>query len=170
MTDLKFTKDGSKEWPASYEEAQELLERCRSRSSLDSILKGYDFSPTLKENVVNWTYSEVVCSALTFIFSDIEISVYAWSVITAILMNLFLTDDILLFLKNNFFYNSSIRHTILKGVSFAFNYKTFPFGNEKCVRNVLDFIEIDKNETKKLLDSFSVKKDFKEIAAYLFVL
>ena len=85
-------------------------------------------------------------------------------------MNSFITDEILLFLKNNFFYNSAIRPTIIKGVSFAFNYKTFPFGNEKCVRNVLYFIEIDKNETKKLLESFSVKKDFKEIAVYLFVL
>lgn len=58
----------------------------------------------------------------------------------------------------------------MAAVKFAFNYTHFPFGNEKCVRNVLDFLEIDESDKKKLLKSFSRRKGFKIIGGYLFFL
>ena len=171
ISDPKFLYNGSRKWPGSQDEARVALERSRTKTSYNFLLEAYlhsDFSEPLVEKVKEWTYSEFVCSALSCSFSNKEVSVYAWSLITQILMNSVLSDDVFLFLKkNNFFYNERIKNNIIEGVRFSFNYSLLAFGDERCIRNVLSFIEIDKKDIDKLIETFLTEKNFKTISNYL---
>ena len=168
ISDPKFLYNGSRKWPGSRDEARLALERCSINSSFNFVLTAYvlsDFPETLVQKVTGWTYSEFVCAALSYTFSNKEVSVYAWSLITRILMNSFLSDDVSLFLKkNNFFYNEKIKNEIIKGLTFSFKHTNFPFGNEKCIRNVLSFIEMDKKDIEKLVETFLIEKNLKIIS------
>ena len=170
ISDPKFLYKGFREWPGSRDEARLALERCSRGSSFKVVLiyLHSELPETLIQKVTGWTYSEFVCSALSYSFSNKQVTVYAWSVITRILMNSFLSDDVSLFLKkNNFFYNEKIKSDIIKGVRFSFKHTNFLFGNEKCIRNVLSFIEIDKKDIDKLIETFLTEKNFKTISNYL---
>lgn len=82
-------------------------------------------------------------------------------------MNSYLSDDVLFFLKKNSFYGKGIKKDIIKAANFSFNLKDFRFGNEKCVRNVLIFLEIDKDDIEALLKDFSFKKSLTPINNYI---
>ena len=83
-------------------------------------------------------------------------------------MNSVLSDDVFLFLKkNNFFYNERIKNNIIEGVRFSFNYSLLAFGDERCIINVLSFIEIDKKDIDKLIETVLIEKNFKSISNYL---
>lgn len=170
ISDPEYLYKGSKQWPGSRDEARLALERSSKCSSFKVVLIYLhdDLPETLVQIVTGWTYSEFVCSALSYSFSNKRVSIYAWSVITKILMNSFLSDDVSIFLKkNNFFYNEKIKSDIIKGVIFSFRYTSFLFGNEKCIRNVLSFIEIDKKDISKLIETVLIEKTFTSITNYL---
>ena len=168
ISDPKFLYKGYRRWPGSRYEAQLALERCSINSSFDFVLRVYvlsEFPETLVQKVTGWTYSEFVCAALSYTFSNRRVSVYAWALINQILMNTFLSDDVSLFLKkNNFFYNERIKSDIIKGVGFSFKRANFPFGNEKCLRNALSFIEMDEKDIENLVKMFLIEKNFKSIS------
>ena len=108
ITDQKCLKNGYKEWPSSYQDAEFSIKSCTYSSFLKELLKTSEFSKvsenseTLCNDVTNWTYPEFICSALSFQLLNIEIPAFGWSVITNILMNSLLSNDVLLFLKKLF--------------------------------------------------------------------
>ena len=172
ISDPKFLYNGSRKWPGSRSEAQAALQRCkRSSSSYNFLLKAYmhtDFSEPLVRKVKEWTYSEFVCSALSCLFSNREIPVYGWSVITQLLMDSVLSDDVFLFLKeNNFFYNERIKSNIIEGIQYSFEYPFSDFSDEKCIRNILSFIEIDKKDIDKLMETVLIERNVKAISNFL---
>ena len=169
ITDPKNLNNGPREWPSSNIEAALALRNCASFYSLESVLETTEFSEIVVKSVTDWSFSEFVCSALTstFLDEDEKVSVYGWSVITQILMNSYLSDDVLFFLKKNSFYGKGIKKDIIKAVNFCFHLKDFRFGNEKCVRNVLIFLEIDKDDIEALLKDFSFKTSLKPINNYI---
>jgi len=169
-TGPKNLNTGPREWPSSEGEASLALQQCASFHSLESVLEFHQFSEIVVKSVTDWSFSEFVCSALTFTFLDEldkKVSVYGWSVITDLLMNTYLSDDVLFFLKKNSFYDKVRKKDIIKAVNFCFTLGSFMFGNEKCVRNVLIFLEIDKDDIEFLLKDFSFKKSLKPIQNYI---
>ena len=146
ILDLKFLKNGSRAWPSSKEEAITAIQEGGKYTSLDTFLECRGFLENLIRDVDSWDYSGFICSALADICSDAEIPFYTWSVITELLLNDFITDDILLFLKKNSFYNLARKEDIIKGISFSFRYRKRHFSSAKSIRNVFDFIEMEKSE------------------------
>lgn len=136
--------------------------------SLEMLLESHEFSEKPILDVASWNYSDLVCSALAYVYSNIEPSVYSWSVITEILTNDFLTDDFLLFLKKNSFYSLASREDIIKGISFSFRYLRHSFSSAKSIRNAFDFIEMEKSEIDKIIEAFLVRKDFIIITNFFF--
>ena len=172
ITDQKCLKNGYKEWPWSSEDAGLAIINCTRYNSLEKFLKKFlkqsEFSEELCNDVAGWTYPEFICSALTFQFSNIEISVFGWSLITNMLMNSFISTDVLVFLKKNRFYNPAIKSKIIDGIRFTFQYPGFLYKDERCVRNLLEFVETDENDITRLIEAFSVKKDLGIIKLYFF--
>ena len=173
MTDQNFLKNGYKEWPWSSEDAGLAIRNCTDCKSLNQVLENLELSETpekiktLRNDLTDWTYPEFICSALNFQFLNTEIAPFGWSIITNILMNPFLSDDVLSFLKKNDFYNQTTKNQIIKGILFSLKYPNFHYRNEKCIKNVLHFIEIEQNDITRLIDNFSIKKDLTIITSYL---
>ena len=170
ILDSKFLKNGLRAWPSSTEDAVKAIEEGSHYTSLSVLLKSCYFSKKLKGDVGSWDYSDFICSALAHVYFNVELSVYSWSVITQLLMNHFITDDIFLFLKKNSFYNLDRRKEIIEGISFSFRYSRHSSDSVKCIRNVLDFIEMEKSEINKIIEAFLVKKDFTIITKFFFFL
>ena len=172
ITDSKFLKGGPREWPWSLAEADLVLRTCTRHESLEEFLekflKQFEFPEELSNDVTNWTYPEFICSALTFQFSNIEISAFGWSLITNMLLNPFMSTDVLLFLKKNRFYNEAVKSKIIDGIRFTFKHPGFLYKDEKCIRNLLNFIEIEQDDITKLMKAFSVKKDLSIIKTFFF--
>ena len=166
--DPKFLKNGPRAWPSSTEEAVKAIQEGGGYTSKDLLLESRVFSKKLILDVDSWNYSDFICSALADVYPDVEPSVYSWSLITEFLMNHFISDDILLFLKKNSFYNLERRKEIIEGISFSFRCLRLSLGSAKCIKNVLDFIGMEKNEIDKIIEAFLVQEDFTIIANFLF--
>ena len=149
ILDSKFLKNESRAWPFSKDHAVETLLEGGTCTSLEMFLdsykemflESYEFLEKQILDLDNWTYSDFVCSAFAYLYSDREPNAHSWCVVTEILMNNILTDDFLLFLKRNSFYNPARKANIVKGVGISFNHLTHPFYSVKCIRNVLNFID-----------------------------
>ena len=174
IADPKFLKKGSREWLWSLAESDLVIKNCTRYNSLEEFLKKFlkqsEFSEELCNDVADWTYPEFICSALTFQFSNIEIPVFCWSLITNMLMNSFISTDVLVFLKKNRFYNPAIKSKIIDGIRFTFQYPRFLYKDERCLRNLLEFVETNENDITRLIEAFSVKKDLGIIKLYFFFL
>jgi len=171
MVKEDFVKKDERLWPTGDDDAIIVLENGFYYSSLSMLLKGNEFSEQLLKDVEGWTFSEFICSVLKYRFIDRfmekEIPTYGWSVITKFLMNSYLSDSVLLFLKKYSLYNKAKKNNLITGVNFAFNYLSFRFGDGKCIRNVLIFLEIDSNDIELLMKEISVKKSYRVISSYL---
>ena len=168
ILDSKFLKNGPRAWPSTSDEAVKAFKEGRYYTSLSMLLESRDFSEKLILDVASWNFSDFICSALTYVYSDKELSLYSWSAVTGYLMTDFITDDILSFLKKNSFYNEARRKDIVKGISFSFSYLRHSYGSAKSIRNVLDFIEMEKSEIDKIIEAFLVRKDFTIITKIFF--
>lgn len=51
---------------------------------------------------------------------------------------------------------------------FSFKYQGLSYNDERCIKNVLDFIEIEQSDITKLIENFSVERNLNIITAYLF--
>ena len=167
ITDPQNLNNGPRKWPSSYTEAGLALEKSTAYHSLESLLEMTEFSERIVQSVTDWSFSEFVCSALTVVFLNENPSFYGWFSIIQLLMNPYISDDLLLFLKKNSFYKKAIKNEILKAVNFSFDLRDFRFGKEKCVRNVLIFVEIDKDDIETLLKDFSFEKSLRPINNYI---
>ena len=51
---------------------------------------------------------------------------------------------------------------------FLFKYPGLFYNDERCIKNVLDFIEIEQSDSTKLIENFSVERNLNIITAYFF--
>lgn len=162
-----YLKGGDRYWPATKEDALITLNNGSVFSSMAELLEAYNYPKSTLTLYENWTFSEIFCSAFSFIYNQKEESAISWNPICSTLLfpeNLKLGDSLFLFLQKNIKGdNQSAREECLSSL---ISYSCVSI-RKKNLTNLLIILKIKEKRREKLIQDCSKVNNYKPLLSYL---
>lgn len=110
---------------------------------------------------------DLICSALAFNLDGGVLNFLDWAKIPLLLLNNSITDEVLVFLQKNEFYESSNKKELLFGIDYSLKTRIFVGCDENSLLNFFSFLKFNPVVSGKLILSTYKSKNFKAILNYL---
>ncbi len=165
----KYKINGEKTWPneGKFLDSALAFSTIFYYNNVSDLLKERDFSEYFKIKVKNWTFQDLVLSLVVFKFEGKILTFLDWSFLTCLLLHSKVSNEVLLLIHKNNFYEILGRNQVIKGCCFALKNYSFFYNNEKSLRNLLNFLKIDYFNSNILIFQSLKQKNCKSILDFL---
>ena len=175
-----YSKDQLFRWRAGYGEALTILGIAPEFTSKEELFEYYSFSDSVMETMGHWSFQDLVLSAL-FLYLETVIlenkkskkdflTIYNWKKISALLMNTFLSSDVLQLIRDLDLEKHSSEKIIFFGSKKAIANLygcDKPYLNKKGLINLLLFLKIDLASSEILVTEAFENQSAANIKAFL---
>lgn len=176
-----FSKNSSLYWPGNLQSAVHFLKFICYFESIEYFFDCFGFSETLMNDLKGWKLKTVLRSALYFYFenkinerrkNNIDIiSSYDWKLLSSLIINSKLSDNVLLFINKIGLIEISSEKIIVSG-SFQAIKSIVVFeeriSDTKGLKKLLKFLKVDSVSVDSLVDQAFQEKKIDKIAAFLY--
>ena len=180
-TNSPYNEKGAFRWPGNYNSAFYFLSNIPKFNSLEDYYKHNNFTDEVMDDLQDWTLTDVTKSAL-FYYLDIKIQerqkigadlivIHDWRIITFLLLQLNLTEELLKFVDYLDLLDFSSEKMKISGAFQtveALSILNKPLSNPMGLRKLLNFLKVDLPSIDFLVNQAIKENNYNQIVFFLY--
>lgn len=143
IKDEEFRAFGQKSWVGSNTECHLFLSILPYISDKNELLEDNHFSLEFQNQFSKMCLCDLMKLAFTLRYNGTYLNYVNWENIILILLNPQVSKCLLLFIKENYFYEKIDKKEIIKGIIYAFKKKIMLFIEDKSFKNLFNLLNVE---------------------------